>query len=144
MRDDGASAARLWLPVSSRAAKLARQHVAAIGAAWPDDLRDIAVLLTSELVTNALRYSNGAICLTVQQTTDAVRIGVQDANPATPQVITRRDATSERRRGMLLVDRLATRWGHTPSAVPPGKTVWFELDHPPADPPPDVTGFRRS
>jgi anti-sigma regulatory factor (Ser/Thr protein kinase) len=132
MRDDAASASTLWLPVTARAATLARRQVADLGAAWPDELRDIAVLLTSELVTNALRYGDGAICLTVRQTPGTVHIGIQDANPTTPRVITGRDATGERGRGMLLVDRLATRWGHTPSAVPPGKIVWFELDHPPA------------
>jgi hypothetical protein len=30
--------------------------MATIGASWPADLRDLALLLTSEVVTNALRY----------------------------------------------------------------------------------------
>jgi anti-sigma regulatory factor (Ser/Thr protein kinase) len=136
MREDGARLSTLALPATSSAAKLARQHVAAIGAAWPDDLRDVALLLTSELVTNALRYGNGAIYLTVQQTPDTVRIEIQDANPTTPQMIASRDTTGERGRGLHIVDRLATRWGKTPTARPPGKTVWFELDTRPGNSPP--------
>jgi anti-sigma regulatory factor (Ser/Thr protein kinase) len=130
MSDDDSSPSCLGLPITSLAARLARRHVATVGASWPADLRDVASLLTSELVTNALRYGNGGpIGLTVRQGPDTLRVEVQDANPAAPQLSRSPDATAEGGRGLHFIDSLATRWGHTPSAIPAGKTVWFELDH---------------
>ena len=133
MSEDNSSLSFLALPLSSVAARLARQHVATIGASWPTDLRDVALLLTSELVTNALRYGNGGgMRLTVRQTHHVLRVDVHDANPAAPQLSRNLDGTAERGRGLHIIDSLATRWGHTPSADPAGKTVWFELDQRPA------------
>jgi anti-sigma regulatory factor (Ser/Thr protein kinase) len=130
MNQDDHSPATLTLPTTSLAARLARRHVATIGASWPADLRDLALLLTSELVTNALRYGNGnGIRLTVRQTPHALRVEVHDANPAAPRLSQNLDGTAEQGRGLHIVDSLATRWGHTPSADPAGKTVWFELHH---------------
>jgi len=64
MSEDDDSPSSLALPTTSLAARLARRHLATIGASWPADLLDVALLLTSELVTNALRYGNGGgICL---------------------------------------------------------------------------------
>ena len=122
--DDGPFS--ITLPITSLAARLARRHLATIGASWPADLRDLALLLTSELVTNALRYGNGdGICLTVRQTPHVLRVEVQDANPAPPQLSRRLDGTAERGRGLHIIDNLATRWGSSAHAA--GKTVWFEL-----------------
>jgi anti-sigma regulatory factor (Ser/Thr protein kinase) len=130
MNQDDHSPATLTLPTTSLAARLARRHVATIGASWPADLRDLALLLTSELVTNALRYGNGnGIRLTVRQTPHALRVEVHDANPAAPRLSQNLDGTAEQGRGLHIIDSLATRWGHTPSADPAGKTVWFELHH---------------
>ena len=130
MSEDDDSPSSLALPTTTLAARLARRHLATIGASWPAGLLDVALLLTSELVTNALRYGNGGgICLTVRRTPDALRVEVQDANPAAPQLSRQPDATVERGRGLHLIDSLATRWGHAPSADQTGKTVWFELDH---------------
>ena len=120
----------LALPITSLAPRHARRHLATIGASWPADLLDVALLLTSELVTNALRYGNGdGIFLTVRHTPDTLRVEVQDANPAAPKLSRKPDTALEQGRGLHLIDRLATRWGHTPAAEPAGKTVWFELDH---------------
>jgi anti-sigma regulatory factor (Ser/Thr protein kinase) len=130
MSQDEHSPAPLTLPTSSLAARLARRHIATIGGSWPADLRDLALLLTSELVTNALRYGNGGgIRLTVRQTQHALRVEVHDANPEAPELSPNLDGTAEHGRGLHIIDSLATRWGHTSSADPAGKTVWFELQH---------------
>ena len=130
MSEDDDSPSSLALRITSLAARLARRHIATIGPLWSAGLREIALLLTSELVTNALRYGNGgSIGLTVRRTPDTVRVEVQDGNPAAPQLSRNLDGTGERGRGLHLIDSLATRWGHTPSADPAGKTVWFELHH---------------
>lgn len=107
--DDGPSP--LTLPITSLAARLARRHVATVGASWPADLRDLALLLTSELVTAALRYGNGGgICLTVRQTPHVLRVEVDDANPRAPELSRNLDGTAERGRGLHIIDSLATRW----------------------------------
>ena len=133
MSEDEHSAAPLTLPTTSLAAGLARRHIATIGASWPADFRDLALLLTSELVTNALRYGNGGIRLTVRQTPHALRVEVHDANPEAPRLSRNLDGTAEQGRGLHIIDSLATCWGHTRSADPAVKTVWFEL-HGPTDP----------
>jgi anti-sigma regulatory factor (Ser/Thr protein kinase) len=133
MSEDEHSAAPLTLPTTSLAAGLARRHIARIGASWPADLRDLALLLTSELVTNALRYGNGGIRLTVRQTPHALRVEVHDANPEAPRLSRNLGGTAEQGRGLHIIDSLASCWGHTPSADPGGKTVWFELHRRPTD-----------
>jgi anti-sigma regulatory factor (Ser/Thr protein kinase) len=134
MSEDDSNPSSFALPITSLAPRLARRHVATIGASWPADLRDVALLLTSELVTDGLRYGNGAgMCLTVRQMPDVLRVEVQDANPAAPELSRNLDPAGERGRGLHLIDSLA-RWGHTPSADPAAKTVWFELNHSRAGP----------
>jgi anti-sigma regulatory factor (Ser/Thr protein kinase) len=87
--------------------------------------RDVGVLLTSELVTNALLYANSSISLHIVETEDAYRISVTDSN--SQSVAARRvspDATSGR--GLALVDRLSGSWG-VDLREPDGKEVWFEV-----------------
>jgi anti-sigma regulatory factor (Ser/Thr protein kinase) len=116
----------LLLPATTIAPRLARQHLAGVGAGWSTDLRELALLLTSELVTNAVRYGGGVISLTVEKIGARVRITVGDGNPALPR-ISAVDHTADRGRGLHLLESLATRWGCVPSTEPRGKRVWFEL-----------------
>lgn len=127
MREDQRRAHPLFLPATALAPRLARQHLAGVGASWPPDLRDLALLLTSELVTNAVRYGDGAISFTVERLGGRVRITVGDGNPHFPRATTA-DPTADRGRGLVLLDNLAVRWGCVPSADPRGKRIWFELD----------------
>lgn len=95
---------------------------------------DPALLLVSELVTNAVQASSdGAgqehpsqqmISLTLQLTDASLVIRVWDANPALP-VLQEADVTGDRGRGLLLVDFLADAWGH--HAADGGKAVWCEV-----------------
>jgi len=88
---------------------------------------EVAVLLTSELVTNAILHGNGPLELRAHTEGSALRIEVRDRQPASPPVL-RSDAelTEIGGRGLQLVDTLADRWGW--SAEAEGKVVWFELD----------------
>jgi len=85
------------------------------------------VLLTSELVTNALRYSQSSVDLHLEviEQTQTVRISVHDADPRMPQLLAV-PAEAENGRGLWLVDALAERWG-TEQLLGDGKQVWFEL-----------------
>lgn len=117
--------ARRMLPDDERAAALARMFVAeTLREHGADEIVDRAVLLTSELVTNALRHGAPTVTIDVLTATDGFRISVTDEHPGMPKprVASHGD---ERGRGLLLVERLSRRWGV--DAHPPGKAVWFEL-----------------
>jgi anti-sigma regulatory factor (Ser/Thr protein kinase) len=85
---------------------------------------ELAVLLVSELVTNAFVHARGVICLTVHTDAHWVRIEVEDQGGGRP---VRRSATLDQvdGRGLLVVDQLATDWGTERRAT--HKVVWFEI-----------------
>jgi anti-sigma regulatory factor (Ser/Thr protein kinase) len=85
---------------------------------------EVAVLLVSELVTNAVVHARGPICLTVHTDAHWVRIEVEDPGHRRPVL---RAATLDAvdGRGLLVVDKLATDWGSEQRAT--HKVVWFEI-----------------
>ncbi|MGW3231743.1 ATP-binding protein [Kitasatospora sp. NPDC001095] len=106
----------------------------------PVDTAETALILLSELVTNACRHARGPrdrmIGVRVLLPTPSVlRIEVSDANSDLPTV---RQATPEDEsgRGLELVAALATSWGaHLRGDGHIGKTIWCELALPtPLDP----------
>ena len=85
-------------------------------------------MLTSELVTNAVRHGRGAITLRVVHTGRCVTVTVADQGADLP-VLRAHDLASMSGRGIQLVDALAADWGTEPvGAGRPGKKVWFTLD----------------
>ena len=121
--------AQVRLAPSPQSAARARHFVARTLAAWQvlTGAAETAVLLTSELVTNALRYSQGSVDLHLEviEQPQTVRISVHDADPQMPQLLAVA-AEAENGRGLWLVDALAKRWG-TEQLPGDGKQVWFEL-----------------
>ena len=113
------------LPPRPDSAAVARRFVAGALEATDDEQREIAVLLTSELVTNALLYAQSPITVRVVQRGSTYRVGVRD--DASTDVRPRKvgiDATSGR--GLSLVQQLSATWG-VDHADGSGKEVWFEL-----------------
>jgi len=104
-----------------------RRFVAAVLNGCP--LTDTAVLLTSELVTNALAHTpsgdGGSFEVIVWRDAGSVLVAVlddgSDRNPATVGI----DLDSESGRGLGLVAALADRWGHQGGAA--ARAVWFLL-----------------
>lgn len=91
------------------------------------DDEDVAVLLVSELVTNAILHGRGPLELRARPSGSALRVEVHDADPRTPPTLSADlEPTDDGGRGLHLVDILADRWGWAESAD--GKVVWFELD----------------
>ncbi|MER5635763.1 ATP-binding protein [Kitasatospora sp. NPDC002227] len=105
-----------------RARRLTRTALAAWGSTA---LADAAELLVSELVTNALRYGQGAISVTLALTDSALQISVADFGRSLPQP---REATEEDSsgRGLAIVSALCARWTVTTRLT--GKTVSCWLD----------------
>ncbi|MDF9816330.1 ATP-binding protein [Streptomyces sp. SPB162] len=91
-------------------------------------LVDIAELLTSELVTNALQHTDEGAVFTATLSDGPVhrlRVEVHDHAGRRPRLHTASEnATSGR--GLLLVQALADAWGVRSQGT--GKVVWFELD----------------
>lgn len=94
-------------------------------AAIAGDTLDTAVLLVTELVSNAIEHGGGTAVLDAIADERQLRISVVDADPVLP-IARVGDVDDERGRGLMLVEALASRWGASPYG--PGKTVWFELD----------------
>jgi anti-sigma regulatory factor (Ser/Thr protein kinase) len=120
------SAALLQLPADLRAVRLARRFVAeqctALGL--PRARYDDALLLTSELVTNAVLHGRSEVCVEVAVRDRVVRIVVLDENSRHPQPVPQ-DADALDGRGLALVDAVAEQWGVDDR--PLGKAVWFEM-----------------
>ena len=81
--------------------------------------------MASELVTNAVLYSQGRIVLEIEPRGPNYRICVHDPMPC--EVEPRQtSATATSGRGLALVEQLSQRWG-VRSPVNAGKDVWFEV-----------------
>lgn len=117
-------ACRVRLDPGPAAVAEARGRVRAAIAAW-DAPVDVAVLLTSELVTNAVRHVAGeTVTLSVRCARDRLRVDVHDRSSALP-VLTNAPANAEVGRGLVLVASLSAEWGFY--RTPMGKVVYFTL-----------------
>lgn len=119
---------RLALPPDVPTVRLARQATRDTLAAWQlSHLEEAAVLLVSELVTNAVRHARdtGAIGLELASVGTGLRMEVQDGDPHWRLKPSSTD-DDESGFGFVLVDSLARRWGIR--RVSAGKAVWVELD----------------
>ncbi|WP_377267386.1 SpoIIE family protein phosphatase [Peterkaempfera sp. SMS 1(5)a] len=115
-------------PADPQALISARHQIREAVTAWGlPERTDEVELVVDELVTNALRHTDGGALLSLRLMADPrprLRIEVQDRSSALPR---RRepDYESTSGRGMLLVDRLADVWGVDARGT--GKCVWSEF-----------------
>jgi PAS domain S-box-containing protein len=116
---------RMPFELRPESAALTRGFTAGVleGAGWHDQV-GTAVLLVSELVTNAIRHAQGPCALVVRLGDGAVELSVEDGDPQVP-VARESRKLDESGRGLLLVGALADRWGVR--AIPGGKAIWFSL-----------------
>ncbi|MFF9914560.1 SpoIIE family protein phosphatase [Streptomyces sp. NPDC013457] len=93
---------------------------------------DDAVVLTSELVTNAVIHAGTAADVLCLRSEDGIRVEVADRYPEREIPLqggrTVAHPDRENGRGLLLCAALATRWGV--EYTPTHKRVWFQLDLP--------------
>lgn len=118
---------RVLLTAGQAAAGEARGEVRAVISRWdvPVD-PDVAVLLTSELVTNAIRHEAGlTVVLAISCSDDELRVDVYDTSCELPVVVEDTRGDAETGRGLMLVATLSTDWGFYPT--PAGKAVYFTL-----------------
>jgi transcriptional regulator with XRE-family HTH domain/anti-sigma regulatory factor (Ser/Thr protein kinase) len=110
-----------------RAPKAARDAVAFIGADLPTETVRDAELLTSELVSNGVKYGElgrGAkIGMSIDVNRERLRVEVTDTGAESPR---QRASDEAGRHGLLLVEGLASRWRM--SRIAGGNLTWFEID----------------
>ena len=97
--------------------------------AWAGDIglgsiSDDVLLIVSELVTNAVRYGEPPVCVSVRADEDTVTVGVADSASERPTSRVPED-DAESGRGLLLMSLLSADFGIRPREV--GKVVWARL-----------------
>ncbi|MCW2573080.1 MAG: stage sporulation protein [Frankiales bacterium] len=125
--------ATVTLPPTGRSAALARRQVERLlEDAHLSGLLDEALLLVTELVTNAVVHAGTEIELRMETSSAGLRVEVIDRSPGSLPVINPAPAEArEGGRGVFLLDALATEWGTRHFSG--GKSVWFQLG-PPREP----------
>jgi anti-anti-sigma regulatory factor/anti-sigma regulatory factor (Ser/Thr protein kinase) len=121
----------LVLAPSPTAPATARTFVREVCQYWqlalPDTtLVDRAVLVASELVTNAVVHARTELRLRVELRDELLHLAVREGNPRMLRLVTIPDPEAERGRGLWLVEQLAQAWGvnRHPDG---GKVVWCTL-----------------
>jgi DNA-binding NarL/FixJ family response regulator/anti-sigma regulatory factor (Ser/Thr protein kinase) len=124
---DAAEVARahIGLPPDLSSAAQARSFLRGTLPSWSlSSLIDSALLLTTELVTNAVIHARSPVGVTLKLTGDRLRVEVADHGPGA--LIMREPVESDTfGRGLQLLEALSSAWGT--SADEQGKLVWFEL-----------------
>lgn len=102
----------------------ARHFVLDLGWLAGDD-RDRLAVLISELVSNAVLHARTDFRVRAAMYPTGIRVEVFDGSRARP-VISDRDTSPSRGRGLQVVEALSDHWGFDP--INGGKVVWFELE----------------
>jgi hypothetical protein len=119
---------QLTLPACGQPVWLARQVTREVLTAWRLAwVEETAVLLVSELVTNAVRHAVCADAITLELEVVQTRLRIE-AYRCRPGLVLSRTTGDFDRSGFefALVDSLADKWGVRETVT--GKTAWAELD----------------
>lgn len=119
---------RLVLPPQPASAGAGRSVVSSACEAAGAERCETAVLLASELITNALVHARSELELVVACWPHGLRVEVRDRDPHLPSV-RQYDHDATTGRGLALVQALADGHGAEPWGA--GKRVWFTLGTPP-------------
>jgi anti-sigma regulatory factor (Ser/Thr protein kinase) len=111
-------------PAVPASAAAARRIVAAEFAdlACPDVTTEAAVLLVSELASNAIRHARTPFTVAIRHDPPVVTIEVADTSTLLPVL---REPDVDGGRGLQMVAAVAAKWGVRED--PAGKTVYFTL-----------------
>jgi anti-sigma regulatory factor (Ser/Thr protein kinase) len=104
----------------------ARQIVRSSLEGESGEVVEVAELLVSELVTNAIVHCGDHASLVVDVTAEHVHVEVLDSDASVSLEALSVGPSSEHGRGLTIVEALASSWGVSRRYV--GKAVWFDLD----------------
>jgi len=103
----------------------ARQHVAHLlaDAGFSGDT-GLVLLLASELITNAVRHADTSFWVSASVDGSQATVVVVDDDADQLPTVHRPGRDAIGGRGLLIVEQMATAWGHHPEPHH-GKAVWF-------------------
>ena len=117
------------LPNDVNAGSLARRAIVASYPALSAGTLEELLLLVTEVVTNAVKHGGGGIDgpiqLEVRRDNGLVHVDVVDPGAGFAPPATTWNGERSGGWGLFLVDRIAERWGVSPT--PSGTCVWFEV-----------------
>lgn len=119
----------LLLRPEARSSAASRQFIARALARWQlEALTETAILLTSEVVTNAIVHAQSQIAVTITRDDyRTITVAVTDRSRIVPR-LQHHVEDSATGRGLGILDSLASSWTVVSEDV--GKTVKFTLRHP--------------
>src|ERR1700748_2799057 len=118
----------MTLSAEDHSVRLARHADHGVLSVWElAHMEEAAILIVSELVTNAVRHARetDVVEVDLHVTRTCLRIEIQDCDRQWPQPRIP-GGFEESGFGFVLVDALAVKWGVRETAT--GKAVWAELD----------------
>ncbi|MFR0357277.1 SpoIIE family protein phosphatase [Streptomyces sediminimaris] len=123
----GRDAARWELPAREDAAARARALVSSVLRRWHtgDQARDSALLVISELVTNAVLFGAEPVTVRLVRAGGRLTCEVADTGNGRPR-LRRAELLDDHGRGLHVIHKLTTRWGVRWTST--GKAVWAELE----------------
>jgi signal transduction histidine kinase len=124
---------RIELAPERASARRARTFTVQTCDRWalPTSVRNAAVDIASELVSNAAAHGSGPVVLAIERGAGNLLVRAWDDGPGTPRVLPYRPGLSDKGLGLRLVKQLSTHWG---AAVDDGgKWVWARIALPDAD-----------
>lgn len=116
------------LATTPQSPRRARRAIEFVAGDLPNDTVENARLLTSELVSNSVKYAaptSATIDLDVDINRDRIRVEVRDGALTSPTLT---EPTENGGYGLNFVDRLSSRWGSQRERG--GNLTWFEIDLP--------------
>jgi anti-sigma regulatory factor (Ser/Thr protein kinase) len=130
---------RLDLASERSAVRWGRAHAAEVLTKWgqPESVTDSALLVVSELLTNAVKHARPTSSVPVRcslllwLTSRGLTVAVHDVDRR-PPALRRPSPEAEGGRGLTLVESSSEEWGYTYPSVGSGKLVWARLATAPA------------
>lgn len=122
--------ARLEFLGEARSVTLSRNLLTQLIGRWDgEDFVDLAAVLMTELVANAIRHVPGPCAVELSRRGDALRMAVIDSGQGMPELRVPSDLSG---RGMHIIASLSTAWG-VDRLDDGSKVVWAELEPPSED-----------
>ncbi|MFJ3782195.1 ATP-binding protein [Streptomyces sp. NPDC090093] len=145
---DGVQVRRLPLRGTRRVVSRCRDFTAEALADWGwlpatseagEERAEDALLLVSEVVTNACLHAGGPEEFVLRHERGRLRVEVSDLSPEPPRPRAPRSPALPGGHGLMVLDRLAGAWGYeTRGAGTAGKVVWLEISRVPDRPPAEL------